>query len=296
MPAFSSADTAVPGVSLVHCTSNAWPQDVEAPSLMVAYDLTFLTHSQYHTQENIRLCSGNFERAARAGAHFCAISENTRQDLIRLYDVAAEKVSLIYCGVDHSEYFPRPEAEVRALRERHRLPDRFFLFVGSLEPRKNIGTAIAALARCPADTRLVIAGAKGWSNADLHEAITAAGERVMFLGYLDESELPLLYSAAEATIYPSLYEGFGYPVVESMACGTPVITSDNSSLSEIAAGASLLLADPRDPAQIAEAFARIRDDAPLRERLRQAGLERARRFSVERMAEETLHLYGRLAS
>ena len=296
VPAFSSADTVVPGLSLVHCTSNAWPEHVNAPALMVAYDLTFLTHPQYHTEENIRLCSGNFERAARSGAHFCAISENTRQDLIRLYHVPAEKVSVTYCGVDLQRYFPRPEEEVRALRERHRLPARFFLFVGSLEPRKNIGAAIAALAACTPDTRLVIAGAKGWSNSELHDAIAAAGDRVMFIGYLDEAELPALYSAAEATVYPSLYEGFGYPVVESMACGTPVITSDNSSLTEIATGASLLLADPRDPKQIAEAFARIRDDAPLREKLRQAGLERARRFSVERMAEETLHLYGRLAA
>jgi hypothetical protein len=141
----------------------------------------------------------------------------------------------------------------------------------------------------------VIAGAKGWSNADLHEAITAAGERVMFLGYLDESELPCSTAPPRRRSIRRSTRVSAIPW--SRACVRDTRDhSDNSSLSEIAAGASLLLADPRDPAQIAEAFARIRDDAPLRERLRQAGLERARRFSVERMAEETLHLYGRLAS
>lgn len=294
LPAMSSPDTAVPGVSLMHCTSNAWPESMDGPALMVVYDLTFVTHAQYHTEENIRLCSDNFERAARSGAYFCAISESSRQDLMRHYNVGPERVFLTYCGVDEWEFFPRPPAELERVRARYRLPDRYFLFVGSLEPRKNVRTAIAALASCPAETRLVIAGAQGWNNAELHELIAAAGQRVMFLGYVEQGDLPALYTAAEATVYPSLYEGFGYPVVESMACGTPVITSDNSSLTEIARGASLLLRDPLDPREIAQAFEKMRDDASARKALREAGLERARQFTIERMAADTLAVYERL--
>ncbi len=296
LPALSSEDTCVPGVNLVHCTSNAWPVSMNVPGLMVAYDLTFITHAAYHTEENIRLCRDNFECAARAGAEFCAISESTRRDLIKHYGVDPTKVTVTYCGIDEREFFPRPPEEIARVRSRYSLPGEFLLYVGSLEPRKNLRTAIAALARCARSTRLVIAGAQGWANSDLHALIAAAGDKVMFLGYVEQADLPALYSAATATLYPSLYEGFGYPVVESMACGTPVITSDNSSLGEIARGAAILLEDPLDLAAIAAAIGTIQDDSSKREALRHAGLQRAATFTIERMARETAALYRRVAA
>lgn len=294
LPAAASGDTAVPGVSLIHCTSNAWPDAMSAPGLMVVYDMTFITHAQHHTEENIRLCRGNFERAVLSEAHFCAISRSSKDDLVRHYNVDPDRVTVTYCGVDEREFHPRSAAEVEAVRAKHGLRGDFYLFVGSLEPRKNVRSAIEALARMPAGGPLVIAGAKGWSNSELHELIGAAGARVKLLGYVDQADLPALYTAALATVYPSLYEGFGYPVVESMACGTPVITSDNSSLTEIAKDASLLLADPLDPAEIARAMERIRDDARLRATLAEAGLARAREFTLERMARDTLAVYSRI--
>jgi alpha-1,3-rhamnosyl/mannosyltransferase len=270
------------------------PATLTGPVVFVAYDLTFLTHPEHHTQENIALCRASFERAARSSCVFAAISESTKADLVRHYGVDPRRVFVAYPGVDPDVFRPRSTDDGAAVRQKYELPERYFLFVGSLEPRKNLHTVVEAMLTADVEETLVVAGASGWMNSRLHEVIARAGSRVKMLGYVPQQDLPSLYSAASATVYASLYEGFGYPVVESMACGTPVVTSDNSSLSEIARDAALLLRQPEDPSEIRSALERMSSDAGLRERLAQAGRERAGRFVPAVGAKATVDMYRTL--
>ncbi|MFO7740761.1 MAG: glycosyltransferase family 1 protein, partial [Anaerolineae bacterium] len=184
---------------------------------------------------------------------------------------------------------------VEAFRSRRQLPDRFALFVGTLEPRKNLDRLIEAFSRIrPGDAKLVLVGGKGWLYEDLFGQVEALNlsDSVTFAGYVRSEELPLWYNAASAFAYPSLYEGFGMPVTEAQACGTPVLTSKTSSLPE-AAGEAALLVDPYDVEAIADGLARILHDHTLREALRERGLTHARAFDWSRTARQTVRAYRR---
>lgn len=290
LPAFADGDHYVPGVDLVYCTGNSRPKTIDTASAMVVYDMTFVTHPQFHTTENITLCQTNFEWAIRTDCHFVAISENTKRDFINHYGVDPARVSVAYCGVDAREFSPRPEIEKIGVRQKYQLPKRFFLYVGSLEPRKNLSSAIRAMAQFRGEDKLVVVGASGWMNTDLHELIEKQSDKVHLLGYVPQSDLAALYSAATATVFPSFYEGFGLPVVESMACGTPVLTSDNSSLAEIGSGAALLLRHPEDPGEIALALTRLAEDGALHEELAGRGRERALLYTPELCAKVTVQI------
>jgi glycosyltransferase involved in cell wall biosynthesis len=201
---------------------------------------------------------------------------------------------VVYHGVD-PVFRPLPPGEVAAFRRRRELPDRFILFVGTQEPRKNLERLIEAFARIPqGEAKLVLVGGKGWLYDDLFAKIEALSLRdaVVFPGYVGSEELPLWYNAATAFAYPSLYEGFGMPVTEALACGTPVVTSTSSSLPEAAGGAALLV-DPEDVEAIATGLTRILDDDTLREALTERGLAHARTFDWSRTARETVRVYRR---
>lgn len=294
LPAFSDADRYVPGLALVHCTGNSRPAAIDGPSVVVVYDVTFATHPHFHTDENIRFCAKNFEAAVRSDCRFIAISQSTRRDFIGYYRVNEARVSVASCAVDPREFFPCAEEAVEGVRRRHGLPERYFLYVGSLEPRKNLGLAIRAVERYRGPEVLVIAGASGWLNSSLHDLIVRAGPRIKVLGYVPQADLPALYSGAIATIYPSRYEGFGLPVVESMACGTPVVTSNNSSLAEIADGAAVLLQSPDDSEELCRDLESLASDARLVDQLRRQGLARAAQFTPEACARSTLTTYREL--
>jgi glycosyltransferase involved in cell wall biosynthesis len=291
LPSFSDDDHYVSGLDLVYCTANSRPETIDTASAMVVYDITFATHPQYHTQENITLCQSNFERALKTDCHFVAISESTKNDFIAYYKVEPSRVSLAYCGVDGSEFYPRTDLEKISVSQKYDLPKRFFLYVGSLEPRKNLSSAIRAMAEYKGEEILVVVGAGGWMNSDLHELIQQNTNRIKLLGYVPQSDLASLYSAAIATIYPSLYEGFGFPVVESMACGTPVITSNNSSLAEIGMGAAVLLEQPTDIKEIEAALKRLVSDSSFYSNLVIRGKERAKLFTPERCALATVKVF-----
>jgi glycosyltransferase involved in cell wall biosynthesis len=232
--------------------------------------------------------------AVRRADHLLAISEHTRRDLIDLLGAPPAGVTVTHCGVDPT-FRPLDAAQVAAWRARYGLPERFILYVGTLEPRKNVPRLLDAYARLrrrgPVPP-LVLVGGRGWRHAaiDARLAALGLGDAVRFLGYVPAAELPLCYNAAGVFVYPSLYEGFGLPPLEALACGTPVVTSNAASLPE-AVGDAAVLVDPRDPAALADALAAALADEPLRQRLRAAGLAQARRFSWRRMAEQTLAVY-----
>jgi glycosyltransferase involved in cell wall biosynthesis len=232
--------------------------------------------------------------AQRAGA-VIAVSEATKRDLVELYDLPPEKIHVVPHGVS-TRFTPLGEPADEAIRLRYRLPaGPFILSVGTLQPRKNYLRLVRALAAMHHPAHLVIAGGTGWAYEKVRAEVERLGlwKQVTFAGFAGEADLPGLYRLASVFAYPALYEGFGLPVLEAMACGTAVVTSNVSSLPE-AAGEAALLVDPLDERAIAHALDHLLGDEMLRARLVEKGLARAAEFTWERAARRTLEVYRSL--
>lgn len=233
----------------------------------------------------------NFSKLQKSSACI-AISRATKVDLTRVFGVPEERIKVIYPGIDHT-LFNLDNAADQGRREKllHSMGinGRYLLYVGDSEPRKNLRRVLEAFAGIAADIDLVLAGKRAPTDLRLQSWIKelGLGGRVLTPGFVADVDLPLLYGAATAFIFPTLYEGFGFPIVEAMACGCPVITSDISSMPEVADGAALLV-DPLSVTAIRSAMQRLTEDAGLRDRLAAAGLCRAADFSWEKSAAETL--------
>jgi glycosyltransferase involved in cell wall biosynthesis len=276
-----------------HGVLNVTPLFCPTPTVVTIHDLAFWSFPQTFRRVNRTYLTWATRVAARQAARILAVSEATKQEIVRLLDVPPERIVVTYDACDERFHPPEPGA-LAAFRRRAGLPETFFLFLGTLEPRKNIPMLLEAYARIAAhtDASLIIGGGKGW----LYEPIFAKaeelnlGDRVRFVGYVDNDDLPLWYAAATAFVFPSLYEGFGMPLLEAMACGTPVITTSSSSLPEVVGDAGLIVS-PTDVEELCEAMRRVITDAELRRELRERGLRRARRFSWRATAERTLMAY-----
>jgi glycosyltransferase involved in cell wall biosynthesis len=230
-------------------------------------------------------------RLARRVAHLIAVSHFTCTRIVARLEVPPEKITVIPHGIAR-EFCPRPSEEIRALRKSLKLPSGpYFLFVSALVPRKNVDRLLLAWERVyrdlPDETFLVIAGGQGSSQVSPQIRIDRERPRVHFTGYVGDECLPALYSGALAFVYPSLYEGFGFPALEAMACGTPVITSNTTSLPEVTADAAIHV-DPLAVDQLAAAIMRLSVDSALRTDLSKRGAARAATYSWEKAADETL--------
>lgn len=278
---------------LVHFTNYLAPVVTGAPYVVSFHDMTLSLFPECHTLKKRLLTSSLIPFMARAARLILTPSESTRRDVVRLLRADPGRVRVI-------PYAPsplfRPAREGPAsLEAEHGIRPPYFLYVGTLEPRKNMSRALRAFARVAPglpDHRFVLVGERGWKYAEVlreAERPELAG-RVVLLGYVPESHLPLLYTHADALVYPSLYEGFGFPVVEAMACGTPVLTSRGSSLEEISEGAALLV-DPLDEAALASGLEALATDEELRRGLGARGRERAAQYSWERTGRETVAAY-----
>jgi len=287
------------GVDLLHALAYVSPAAWAGPTVITVLDLSFMLYPERFRPLN-RLYLRVFTRlSARRARRVIAISENTRRDAVRLLGLDAAKVQTVYCGVSPA-FQPQGAQDVEAFRRRKGLPARFILFLGTLEPRKNIVGLLEAYAglrgrwgaRRGGAPPLVIAGAKGWYYEEVFKKAQqlALQSDVRFVGFAPAEELPLWYSAADLFVYPSLYEGFGLPVLEAMACGAPVITSNCSSLPEVVGPAGLMV-DPTDSAALTEAMWRILTDEERRAALGEEGRRRAAQFSWERTALETVAVY-----
>ena len=228
---------------------------------------------------------------ARASSRVIADSQATADDLTRRYRVPRDKIEVIHLGCG-PEYRP-PSAEAAAsVRSRYALPERYVLAVGTIQPRKNLGRLVEAflqVRRAAGDAVLVLVGKPGWGAEPVLRQVAASGSAVRILGYVPDRDMPALLGGAEVLAFPSLYEGFGLPALEAMACGTPVICANNSSLPEIVGEAGLLV-PPTEVDAIAGALILLLEDPALREELRRRGLERAAGFTWRRCAESTLDL------
>jgi glycosyltransferase involved in cell wall biosynthesis len=265
---------------------------------MTVHDLIFERYPQHHKMTNRAFLRVGMPLFVRAATRIIAVSRHTARDLVELYQVPESKIEVIYEGVD-KEFRPATPDQITAIRSRYS-PDRpYLLMVGTLEPRKNHRLALAALAQLKAagyPHRLLIAGGKGW----LFEPIAAQVEQlglahdVTFSGYVPASDLPGLYSAADALLMPSQYEGFGLPILEAMACGTPVICSRASSLPELAGDAALLV-PPDDAGALVHAIRQVIDQPDRASSMRERGLVQAQKFTWQAAAHRTADLYQQVA-
>ncbi len=255
------------------------------PLVVTVHDLSFVRFPKFFSSKQ-RLWHAAVGTASliRRARMVVAVSEHTRRDVIETFGVPEDAVAVAGPGVGPA-YGPRPDDEKARVRAKYRLGRPFFLFLGAIEPRKNIVGLIDAYERVDADLDLVIAGGKGWLYEDVFRraAKSPKRDRIRFVGYVDETDKPALYSAAEALVYPSYYEGFGMPPLEAMACGTPVVASHVSSLGEVVGDAGLLV-DPEDAEDIASAMRAVTGDRRLAAELRARGAERARRYTWDASA------------
>ena len=276
---------------LVHFTNYLAPLACPVPYVVSIHDMTMSLLPECHTAKK-RLLTSTLVPAVARGAHLVlAPSESTRRDVVRLLRLDPARVRVVPYAPGLG-FGPRPLDPGR-LERRYGLRDPFFLYVGTLEPRKNLARALRAFAALKAplpEHRFVLVGQQGWNCADVLREVEASAGRAVVLGYVEEGDLPLMYAHATALVYPSLYEGFGLPVVEAMACGTPVITSRGSSLEEIGAEAAVLV-DPLDERALAEAMLEVATDAALAASLRERGRRASSRYDWGRTARETAEAY-----
>ncbi len=285
------------GVDLLHAMAFAGPLAAPCPFVVTIYDLSFLRYPGAFRPWNRCYLSRFTAVSARRARRVIAISESTKRDVVDLLGVPADRVDVVYCGTD--EFFhPLPAAAVDRFRRERALPERFILFLGTLEPRKNVQALVRAYGRWhaaePDIPKLVVGGGKGWYYDQIFTEVETLGltGEVIFPGYIGQEELPLWYNAADLFVYPSRFEGFGLPVLEAMACGTPVVTSNVSSLPEVAGDAALLV-PPDDEAQLIEAMRRALSDKALRQEMRAKGQAHAATFTWERTARQTAAIYQR---
>ncbi len=283
-------------LDLFHATDFTLPPTRRATrTVLTIHDLSFERYPDQTMPGMLDYLKQVVPRSVRRAAAVIAVSEATRQEIVALYGTPAEKITAVPHGVDPR--FAPQAAPGEAIRAKYRLPAEspLVLTVGTMQPRKNHLGLVRAWARVEAAGTLVIAGGKGWAYDAVYEEVARLGiaERVIFAGYVDDADLPALYRTADVFAFPALYEGFGLPVLEAMACGTPVVTSNVSSLPEVA-GEAALLVDPLDVDALAAAIAHLLGDTALRGSLRAKGLARAQAFSWQRAAAQVWEVYTRL--
>jgi glycosyltransferase involved in cell wall biosynthesis len=290
-------DNLLPDAQLFHATEHLLLPLRTIPTVLTVHDLIFRHLPAHHKPLNRWYLNLTLPLYCRRATHVIAVSACTRRDLIAAYDLPPAKITVIPEAAD-PRFCPQPPEMVTAVRARYGLPERYLLFVGTIEPRKNLAQLLTAFEALHAEGLtggLVIVGKLGWLYDDFFAALERSPVRdaVLLPGYVPDADLPAVYAGAQALILPSLYEGFGLPVLEAMACGTPVVASCISSIPEVGGEAALYF-DPADTEAMTEAIRRPLRDAALCEKMRERGLAQAARFSWERAAAETRAVYDEI--
>lgn len=281
------------GIDLFHGTVNVVPRGLSCPSVVTFHDLALLRWPEQVTRRRHAYLSRQMRDAAERAARILTVSEATKDDVVELLGVDPARIAVAPLGVDE-RFMPVTPDGVGQFRAKHGLERPFVLFVGTLEPRKNLPALLRAFAAIRDDVPhdLVIAGAAGWKMEAFALTLRELdlGDRVRLLGFVDDDGLPALYSAADLFAFPSLYEGFGLPVLEAMACGAPVLTSRVSSLPEVAGEAAILI-DPADESGMAAEMGALLHDPDRRAAMAVAGRLRAALFTWRRTAALTAAAY-----
>ena len=271
-------------------------KDHEGPAVTTVHDLSFVSHPQFHPAERVAWLCRQLPRTLDRANFVITDSEIVRTQLIEQFSVPPDCVAAIYLGAD-ARFIPRPAESTESVLSRYGLVHgRYLAFVGTIEPRKGLSVLLDAWERLPVSVRrnwpLVIAGAPGWQNAALINRILAfqANGEVRFLQFVSDDDLPFIYAGATVFVYPSIYEGFGLPVLEAMSCGVPVICGIGTSMAEFAEGVCCLV-DVEQAESLAAAILALVENPGLRIQMASEGQRQASRFSWSRCAQETLDVY-----
>jgi glycosyltransferase involved in cell wall biosynthesis len=293
-PALAARDVPRDFDVLHHPVTVPIPRLAETPTVTTVFDLQHHELPEFFSRAERSYRRWAYDGAARRADLVVTISEYSRRMLVEIAGLDPDRTVAIHLGIDHQRFDPRPTAADTTLRERLGLTERYVVYPANLWPHKNHGRLIDALAATPGDLQLALTGQHYGRLGELETRAAAAGvgHRVRHLGYLDRDDVPALYRGAAATVFPSLYEGFGAPPVEAMACGCPVASSTRGSLEEVVADAALAF-DPESTDQIAAAIVAVTGDEALRGRLRERGLANAARFTWGAAAQAHVAAYER---
>lgn len=290
-------ETFVGGVDLFHATDFTLPPTLfHTKTIVTVHDMSYVRVPDAASPKLKAYLDSVVPRSAHRASHVIADSQATKNDLMEFYDLPDDKISVLLSGIDSRYQKIRESSLLMTMRRIYNIPQQPYLFtIGTIQPRKNYSRVIRALKILRdrgSDLHLVIAGGKGWLEDEMYKTIAETGlqDVVHLIGFADDEHIASLYSAAECVVFPSLYEGFGFPVLESMACGTPVVTSNVSSLPEVAGNAALMV-NPYDVEAIADAIERILDDTELRETLIKGGFEQSKKFTWENSAQQLQKIY-----
>jgi glycosyltransferase involved in cell wall biosynthesis len=288
------------GPELCHFTNYLAPLTLRCPYVVTIHDMTLFITPRLHNFKKIVLDRTLIPHVARRADAIITVSNSARDDIVRHLRVPRKKIKVISNAISPAFRPVTGEARLEAIRQKYGIRGPYILYVGTIEPRKNIARLIQAFAQLKAirlPHKLLIVGQPGWHCAPIYGEVERLGlqSEVIFTGYVPFEDLPALYSAAESMAFPSVYEGFGLPVAEAMACGTPVVTSNSSALAEVA-GDNALLVNPLSVSEISHALTRLHQDPDLRRELSRRGISRAAEFTWDRLARSTLDLYEEVVS
>jgi glycosyltransferase involved in cell wall biosynthesis len=286
---------------IVHFTNGMVPLVSPVPTVVTIHDMSLTLYPRYHPPRRVLLNRPLVDIAARRADAIITVSQSAKRDIVRLYGLPHERVHVVHEAAAPSFRPVHDSSERDRVRRKYGLADRFILYVGTIEPRKNLPNLIEGFARRwksgDLPHQLVCAGPYGWLSRDIEDRIERLQieEAIRFTGYVPFEDLPVLYSLAEMFVFPSLYEGFGLPVIEAMACGTPVITGHVAALAEVGGGA-VEQVDNLDAESLGEAMVGLARSRERRENYSALGLQRSQVFSWDHAARETLAVYSRVLS
>ena len=276
------------------------PPGVHGTAVTFIYDMVYKAFPETIRKETLDTLDHNLSRACDKADHIITISEFSKNEIMKYMKVPAEKISVMPCGVDHDKFHPNySEDDIAKAKEKYGIHQEYILYLGTLEPRKNIVVLIEAYAKLREENKsgpkLVLAGKKGWLYDEIFEKVVSfhLSDDIIFTDYVGVDDVPLLLNGATVFVFPSIYEGFGLPPLEAMACGTPVISSNAASLPEVVGDAGIL-ADPYSTEEIKNAIQLMINDEILRAELREKGLIRSNNFTWKASTVKLTEIYTKL--
>lgn len=273
----------------------SYPLSRKSKSIIFIHDLSYIYHKQYVSPKNQEYLEKFVPRSIDKATKIVAISKNTRREISKFYGIKEESIPIISPAVDHKIFYPRSLIEIAAIKRKFRIERPYILSVGTIEPRKNLIGVLNAFDILPETMKqkysLVLVGGKGWLDEEITTKFNELSKRYSIIktGYVEDMDLPALYSGAKVFLFPSFYEGFGIPPLEAMACGVPVITSDNSSLPEVVGSAAIKI-KAEDTKSLALSIEKVLTNKQLSGKLSRAGLRQASKFSWDKSAQDLLEL------
>lgn len=273
------------------------PPGVQGRKITIIHDMGYKAYPETVNRKTRNWLRLSLKKSCRHADHIITDSEFSKKEIIKYLRVNSQKITVVPCAVNHEEFRTDYSVEkIEEVKNKYHIDEKYFLYLGTIEPRKNLERLIKAYAelvnRRQNVPQLVLAGGKGWYYDSIFQMVDTyhLKEKVIFTGYVEQKDSPLLMSGAIAFVFPSLYEGFGMPPLEAMACGTPVITSKTTSLPEVVGDAGILI-DPEDIEELSDAMEQMMDNEELREKLKKAGQKRAEKFTWKKSAEILMGVY-----